>query len=615
MQGRRQGSLDADPVTVASLVMTVVFMGAVGAALFELPLLVWGLLHGELVLANPFVLAITVLFAVSGLRSVESWDVALGLPAGSVPSMQFMVLVDVGVIALAVMVAWAMWLRIDRWRGLSQAGASELSLRRLASPRSWAKPRDWLHLQVSEQPGVIRDRLNRVLRVLLRERRSPDPVDSWALGRLRGAVIRSARELHLFVCAPTRSGKTLRLLVAQVRSHRGPIVVMSNKLDIVAATYWQRALLGPVRIFAPFSDLSALRAACCGWTPLRSCVTWSGAQQMAQWLADADTDASSVSDGGGRFYVREAVEKVLPPLLHAAALSGGQMVDVYRWLGNRDELEEARMILAEHGALQAEQEVYAILAMESRQFSFASSSTRQLISAYRFHEVQIHDHAELLAEDAIEGCATTYVIAPDSAQEMMAPLNAAIIAETVRACEQRARHAPDPATLPIVKIVVDEAGTIAPLRRMPVYLSMAGSLGVRFALCYQSLGQLHGRYGKNDANTILANCGVKVFLGPITDPITSKTVIELFGEEEVEKKSTSTDRRTARRSDTTVPELRPKVSVNDLQRLPAGHALVHHHGDLTARTRLPFWWEQEGWRTPEDALENDRAAWKQRGQK
>lgn len=611
MQGRGQG---IDPVAVVSLVTAVAFVGGVAALLVEVPLLVWGLLHGKVVLADPFVAAGTALGAIYGTRSVRDWDTALGLGAGAMPSGGFVMAVDAVVLAGAVLVGWAIWLRIDRWRGRSQTGTSDWSLRRLASPRSWAKPRDLLHLQVREQPGVIRDRLNRVLRVLLGERRCPDAVDSWALGRVRGAVIRSARELHLLICAPTRSGKTLRLLVAQVRSHRGPMVVMSNKFDILAATYWQRALLGPVWIYAPFGDLAWLRAKFANWSPLRHCVTWTGAQQMAQWLADADTDASSVSDGGGRFYMREAVEKVLPPLLHAAAISDGHMVDVYRWLGNREELEEARMILAEHGAHQAEQELYAILAMESRQFSFASSSTRQLISAYRFHEVQIRDYAELNMEDAIKGCATLYVVSPDNVKEAMAPLNAAIVAETVRACEQRASHAPDPATLPIVKVLIDEAATIAPLKKLPEYLALTGSFGMRFALCYQSLSQLRARYG-TEADAILANCGVKVFLGPITDRQTCEEVIRIFGEEEVEKKSRSIDRHTGKGTTTKAPERRPKLSVDDLQRMPEGHALLLHGRDLTARTRIPFWWEQAGFPTPDDALEDDLASWKQRGQK
>jgi hypothetical protein len=74
--------------------------------------------------------------------------------------------------------------------------------------------------------------------------------------------------------------------------------------------------------------------ACAGWSPLRSCRDWPGALRMGQWLHDADPSAGAAAkdDGAAHFYDRNAVERALPPVLHAAALDGRAMAEVYDWL-------------------------------------------------------------------------------------------------------------------------------------------------------------------------------------------------------------------------------------------------------------------------------------------
>lgn len=209
--GRRQGVViqnrrtEVDPARFALAVGLVVAVLAIVALLVEAPVFVWGLLRGELVVVDPFVIAGEAVRAWFGRDVPDDWDAALGAAAGMVPPLGVAVVVDGLVLAAVVFAVCAVWLRVDRWRGRSHAAGSEWSPRGRVRARAWAKPRDWLHLQPRGASGVIRRRVSGLVRLGLWERRQPDAVDSWALGRLRRAVVWSAREQHLVAFAPTRA--------------------------------------------------------------------------------------------------------------------------------------------------------------------------------------------------------------------------------------------------------------------------------------------------------------------------------------------------------------------------------------------------------------------------
>ena len=64
------------------------------------------------------------------------------------------------------------------------------------------------------------------------------------------------------------------------------------------------------------------------WTPLSGCDDWSHALRQAQWLADAARETESEIAA----YWRGEAARLLAPLLHAAALTDGSVVDVLSWI-------------------------------------------------------------------------------------------------------------------------------------------------------------------------------------------------------------------------------------------------------------------------------------------
>jgi type IV secretion system protein VirD4 len=586
---------DYDPVMVGVAAGVIAAMAALALFAVEWPLLVWSSLRGRPTLIEPFTAiggaARWLLIDRHGVP--HAWaGVAPVLP----PRLGWFVL-D-GMLALAVLAGLvAVWLRLDRWSGRSTLGLASWDLRRKVRPRSWAVPRDWLHLQprIASRSGPVRRAVNRVMRPLVGERRAPALVggDGWNLGRLRRAEVRSGRECHELVVAPTRSGKTRRVVATEAIEHDGPAVILSNKVDVLGITYAAREARGPVWIYAPLSD--RVRR-CASWSPLVGCERRERALLMAQWIFDADPTASAASEGSGgaRFYNREAVELLLPALLQAAALSGQRMADVLGWLrGGVDALDRPREILSgDHDsgmlAWQSAEALAGVQALDERPRSLLLMSAAQLLGAYRIPAVQAVDDRGFDVGELLRHNGTLYLIAPEDQTEVLAPIFGGILGEVLRACEQRAQQVADPRRLPLVKVLADEAAHLTPLRKLPTYLSVSAGWEVRWCLIYQSLAQVRHRYG-SEADAVLANTLSKLVLGPIHDRSTREEIVALLGYESVEQTSHTSDRWGGTRSTTRQRQQRPVISAEQLARIGEGEAVAIHGRDLPAIVRLPFY--------------------------
>ncbi len=538
------------------------------------PTLVWSVLHGEPTLVS-FGDAIG-----GGIRWIATG--ADGdprrLPAfrayrDVMPPPGTWAAMNVGLLIILVLAVGAALVRLDRWRDSRTVGLPRWHPRSWVTPRSWARPRDLRHL--------------RTRRVRLNGRSAADG-DSWPLGKLRGRALRSGPESHLMAVAPTRSGKTTRVVVPSLLEHQGPAIVLLNKTDVLFDTVRWRTAQGPVWTYAPLTYELRDR---CGWTPLLGCDEWEQALRMGRWLFDADPTASHAShdSGGARFYNREAVGVALPPLLHAAALGGFDMSLVHAWLRSGiDGLDEPRSILAGRDARAAADSIAGIQALDERPRSLMLMSAAQLVDAYRFPSVSAFDEPEFRPEQLLDG-GTLYVVVPESEQDLLAPILGGLLGSVLRVWEQRA--AADPRhDGPRLRILADEAAHLAPLGKLPTYLAVSAGWGVRWCLVYQSLSQLEHRYGR-EADAVLANSLCKLFLGPIQDESTRRYLSGLLDEETVTASSRSSSLLDGGHA-TRHERQAAKVSAQPLMQLREGQAVLVHGRDLPAVTYLPGWWEQ-----------------------
>jgi type IV secretion system protein VirD4 len=357
-----------------------------------------------------------------------------------------------------------------------------------ARPRSWARGRD-----LSELSG----------------RRN---VRGFTVGSIDGRRLRTDEEAHVAVIAPTRSGKTTRCVIPWLLEHEGPAIVTSTKRDVLQATRGWRERHGRVWVYDPFAEGSAC------WDPVDGCKDWSHALRQAQWLADATQDGDSEVAS----YWRGEAAKLLAPLVHAAALDDRPIDDVIGWLDTQEAREPAALLKAS-GALPAAKQLRSVIALDPRNRGTTFMSAGSVLSAYRFPPVLATARRGVSPKAFFDGAPNTlYLVASERDQRLLAPLVVGLLSSLLHGAAERGPLGP------ALRVLVDEAANVAPLRDLPRFLSQAAGHGVRLATIWQSLGQMRERYGAG-SDTILANSTAKLFMGPITDDATRRALTDLLG--------------------------------------------------------------------------------------
>lgn len=396
-------------------------------------------------------------------------------------------------------------------------------------PREWARPRDVAPLVVGQRTGK-----------------------RLTLGTLDRRLLAGHPEAHTLICAPPRAGKTTGFVVPWLKEHDGPAVVTSTKHDVWRATERQRAAGGRVWVYDPFSADS-----CC-WNPLEGCEDWSKALRQAHWLTDA---ASKPGQGNHveEFWSGEA-SKLLAPLLHAAALAGGDasIGQVVSWLETEDRTAPVD-ILRSDGDPAAQLQLEGVLALDPRNVGTTYMSTAHTLMAYRFPEVLATASNGFTADHLLDGSAATlYLTSSSRHQKMLAPILVALVSSVIDAAIEKSRAAREPLD-PLLRLLLDEVANCAPLGSLPGHLSDVAAYGVRIATVWQSIAQMRDRYG-DAKDTIMGASTDKLFLGPITDKTTRDEVVDLLGRQAVDVDDHST--------------LAEKVTAQDLQQLTWGRALM-----------------------------------------
>jgi len=158
-----------------------------------------------------------------------------------------------------------------------------------------------------------------------------------------GPTVRLDSRSSLLIVGPTQSGKTTGFAIPAILEWSGPLLATSVKADLLHETVAWRRSLGEVQYYDPTGAVGRLEdgARPSGWSPLARAVTWPGARRMASALCSVARAGDGGMEDAGFWYAN--AEKLLAPLLFAAASAGASMADVVRWL---DEEETTQVLLA-----------------------------------------------------------------------------------------------------------------------------------------------------------------------------------------------------------------------------------------------------------------------------
>jgi type IV secretion system protein VirD4 len=412
------------------------------------------------------------------------------------------------------------------------------------------------------------------------------------LGRTPGLLGRllAAEDCHsVLVFGPTGSYKTSALVIPAVLEWSGPLLATSVKPDLLWATLAHRARRGQVLVIDPLgaSGVTAAR-----WSPLASCGTWAGAQQMAVMLANAIEQTPTEEQRPEHRFWKTMGTKFLAPMLYAAATKGLGMAEILHWLDSRED-HEVKDILAAAGV------PAALDAWESSQYrtdravDSLYATAEEVLAVYGNEKVAAStDGHDLDLDEFLAGNHTIYLYAPAHQQRLLRPLFETITQQVVAAAQEQAALSPDGMLNPRLGLFLDEAGNCAALSDLDVLATTARGQGIQLVTVWHDKSQLEARYGAK-ASTILNNHRAKLFLSGLADLSALELGARLIGDQALTERNRSmgSDGRHSLNEST---QYRPLLPVEDLRRLRPGEGvLLYGHLRPTPVRLRPFYAPRE----------------------
>jgi type IV secretion system protein VirD4 len=409
-----------------------------------------------------------------------------------------------------------------------------------------------------------------------------------SLGRVNGRIVAAEPRQSVIVIGPTQTGKTTGFAIPAILEWQGPVVATSVKTDLLRETLIARSSPPGAKtwIYDPTGDT---RLPTAGWTPLMECLTWQGAQRVADWLVRTARPAASGIEGAAFWYA--AAAKILAPTLLAAACSGGTMAQVVRWLDSQA-TEPVQLALEANAQEEALAAFDAISMWDERTRGSVYATAQTILLAYSDPGVLASAmSAELRAEHLLDGGShTAYLCAPAHEQRRLQPLFATLVQEIVAHAYERATATGKPLDPPLL-LVLDECANIAPLRELATLASTGAGQGIQLVSVFQDMAQINAVYGRDRAPTIVSNHRAKVILSGISDPPTLSYLAQLLGDEQVRQLATTLDA-DGRRSTTESIAYRDLAPENLLREMRPGLGVLVYGHLPPARIALRPWFKE-----------------------
>jgi type IV secretion system protein VirD4 len=365
--------------------------------------------------------------------------------------------------------------------------------------------------------------------------RDPEP-GRVTLGVHHGATIAAEPRASVMVLGPSQSGKTTGIVVPALLEWAGPALSTSVKSDVVHDTHTARAARGEVRIFDPTSATGLPHTA---WSPILASRTWEGARRTAaRLLGVGDQGAASNAD---ETFWRPAGARFLAPLLLAAAHGDLTMREILAWIATTGEDEPTELLETSRspGAQPALQALRSVWEADAR---FRSSLLQTIATALDpWQEPTIAaatmGDSTITPDWLLDGPNTLYLIAPADDQRRLRGLFTALVADITAGAFERSTQTGKPID-PALLLALDEAANIAPLPNLDEIASTGPGQGVQLLTVLQNVSQASDRWGRDRAETIIANHRARLFTPGIGDRATLEYLNHTLGEEEITRVST-----------------------------------------------------------------------------
>ncbi|WP_326655626.1 type IV secretory system conjugative DNA transfer family protein [Streptomyces sp. NBC_01750] len=423
-----------------------------------------------------------------------------------------------------------------------------------------------------------------------RTKKVPTTAYAVPLGRLRSGGLPTGiwgtPEQNYLILAPSRQGKSI-ILNSMIYRWDGAVVHTSSKVNDHMATKALRELLGPVWVWDPLGLSGEEQLNTFRWDPIRGCEHREVAIQRAAYLLYGSR--SNASAGVDEFFRSTACE-VLSRFMHAAALGGKTMMDVYAWSQNRSD-QTAANILNMAGARD-----WADLLVQRQQivqgtgdgiFTTLSNALSWMSNPKVAQTVLPGPGEHFDAETFLLNRGSLYMIGSDKPGSVVAPLFV-MFADYLRSVaidlgNKNGSGRMDPPCL----WALDEIANIIPLP-IDKWMPDSGGRGITLVIVIQSRSQLYDVWGESRGRVIWDDANVRVFLRGIGDRSVREDISAMCGTYERDRKTTTT--RNGESSISTVTEEKQVMPADRIFKLGQRQSLVIFAGCSPVITHIkPLW--------------------------
>lgn len=486
------------------------------------------------------------------------------------------VLAGILIAGLAV-VAWRAW---HRYQQSDRAFISDLRLRPGFAEAS--EIRDHLSAKAVLRRGAQ----------LRPDVQNPHPTDvGWRVGRSRGRDVFVSIEDSVALEGPPRSGKGYRVLISAILDWSGPLITTSTTNDNLTATLRMRRQRGTVHVFDP-QQLSGIRDTL-RISPLVGCEDPLVAMQRGDAIITGTALGASSTNGEWA----QASGVVLGRLLHAAAVSGGTIGDIYEWGSSPSLARSAVDALRADGAPGWADSLDATISGDEKLLSsiwFGVQGAVAPLAVPQIRDTLMPRPGDLTFDPQafLDDENTLYLIGSAAGAAAMGGFLGALLDDIVDVARKKALASEGSRLHLPLGLILDEIANMFRWGNLPRTMADGGGRGICTFVVLQALSQAETAWSRAEADTIWAAATAKVLLGGASHVDHLRDVEALLGTRDSRRTQRSWSTQQTGHQTSEHNERLPLMSVDEIRRMPQTLGLLAYRNRRGVLLDLAGWDER-----------------------
>lgn len=498
-------------------------------------------------------------------------------PAGCAMPVVAIRIVDIAaVVVIAALTVWVL-IAVRRYRESDRAFISDLRTR--PGFATSGEIRDHLSAKaVLRRAAQLRPDLSK-----------PTATDvGWRVGKSRGHDVYVSIEDSVALEGPPRSGKGYRVLISAIVDWSGPLITTSTTNDNLTATMRMRRARGDVHVFDP-QGLSGVRHPL-RISPIAGCEDPLVAMQRGNAIITGTALGSSTTNGEWA----QASGVVLGRLLHAAAVGGMSIAELYDWGTSPAQTRDAVEILKADGAPGWGDSLDATIAGDEKLVSsiwFGVSGAVAPLAVPQIRDALSPRPGDPVFDPSqfLDAANTLYLIGSSSGASAMGGWLGAVLDDIVEVARNRALASPGSRLAHPLGLILDEIANMFRWGSLPRIMADGGGRGICTFIVLQALSQAETSWSRAEADTIWAAATAKVLLGGASHVDHLRDVESLLGTRDTRREQRSWSTRDVGHSTSEHHERRPLMSVDEIRRLPPTAGLLAYRNRRSVLLDLAGW--------------------------